>query len=89
MSVGKFSKLTLAISVLVLAGCQSSTDPQNANVYGSAFGQRVVGNKNTVMISNVWNEMDAFPIAERHCQKYGRSARLSYSQGYRAAFDCI
>lgn len=89
MNVGNFSKVAFAISVLVLTGCQSSTDPQKANVYGSAFGQRVVGNKNGVMISNVWNEMDAFPVAERHCQKYGRSARFSYSQGYRAAFDCI
>lgn len=89
MKFGFSSGAIIIVSTLVLAGCQSSTDPQNANVYGSPFGQNVVGNKNTVMISNVWNEMDAFPIAERHCQKYGKSARFSYSQGYRAAFDCI
>ena len=73
----------------LLAGCQASTDPNNPNIYGSPFGQGIVGNKYSVMISNVWNEMDAFQLAQRYCEKWGRSARFSYSAGYRAAFDCL
>ncbi|CDN47582.1 hypothetical protein [Neorhizobium galegae] len=82
-------KIALMLALVALAGCQSSTDPSNANVYGSPVGQRVVGNKEGVMISNVWNELDAFPVAERHCKQYGRSAKFKSSQGYRASFDCV
>ncbi len=82
-------KLPLMLTLAALAGCQSSTEPSKANVYGSPVGQRVVGNKESVMISNVWNELDAFPIAEKHCKQFGKSAKFRSSQGYRAAFDCI
>lgn len=83
------TKLILMSTLVALAGCQSSTEPSKANVYGSPVGQRVVGNKEGVMISNVWNELDAFPVAEKHCQQYGRSAKFKSSQGYRASFDCV
>lgn len=82
-------KYLIVSLTLALAGCQSSTEPSNANVYGSPVGQRVVGNKEGVMISNVWNELDAFPIAEKHCQKYGRSAKHQSTQAYRASFSCV
>jgi hypothetical protein len=72
-----------------LAACQTSTDPANPNIYGSLFGQGIIGNKDSVMISNVWNEMDAFNLAQRYCEQWGRNARFSYSRGYRAAFDCL
>lgn len=85
----KHLALPLALSLVTLAGCQTSTDPNHANVYGSPVGQRAVGNREGVMISNVWNELDAFPVAEKHCQKYGRSAKFKSAQGYRAAFDCV
>lgn len=74
---------------IILAGCSTSSDPKNANVYGSPFGQNVVGNKNGVMIGNVWNEMDAFPVAERFCGQYGKTATYKSTRGYRAAFDCV
>ena len=64
-----------------LAACQTSTDPANPNIYGSLFGQGIVGNKDSVMISNVWNEMDAFKLAQRYCEQWGRNARFSYSTG--------
>lgn len=81
--------LPLMLTLAALAGCQSSTEPSKANVYGSPVGQRVVGNKEGVMISNVWNELDAFPIAEKHCKQYGRSAKHQSSQGHRASFSCV
>ena len=37
----------------------------------------VVENKNYVSIGNVWNEMDALPLAEERCSKYGRTAKLT------------
>ena len=53
------------------------------------FGQRVVGNSLYVTISNVWNEMDGLPLAEKHCAQYGKSARFNHMEATRAIFDCI
>ena len=79
-------KMVVLIGAMVaLSACATS----DANIYGSLFGQRVVGNKNYVTISNVWNEMDALPLAEKHCSAYGRSARFEQMEGHRAVFDCI
>jgi hypothetical protein len=48
----------------------------DANVYNSFNGQRVVGNENSAIIGYVRNEMLVFPLAERHCKKYGPSPRI-------------
>jgi hypothetical protein len=85
----KHLKITVTFTLAILAGCQASTDPSHPNVYGSPVGQRVAGNKEGVMISNVWNELDAFPITERFCKQYGMTAKFKSSQGYRAAYDCV
>ena len=56
------------------------------------FGLRfttVVGNKNYVTVSNVWNEMDALPLAEKHCAKFNRSAAFKDMKSARAIFDCV
>jgi hypothetical protein len=55
--------LALTFLFLVITSCAKS----DANIYGTLIGQRIVGNKNYVTISNVWNEMDALPLAEQHC----------------------
>ncbi len=74
-----------ALSALSLTGCAS-----DANIYPlGLFGQRVVGNDAYVTISNVWNEMDALPLADGHCRKYGRSARFNKMEQQRAVFDCV
>jgi hypothetical protein len=56
------------LSKLALGGCVSGIAGNDANIYNSLNGQRIVGNENLVIVSNVWNEMDAFPLAERHCK---------------------
>ena len=67
-----------------LMGCQKSE-----NIYGCCVGQKVVGNKNYVTVSNVYNEMDALPLAESHCAKFERSAKYKTMKGVRAIFDCV
>ena len=67
-----------------LTACSSSN-----NIYGCCVGQNVVGNKNYVTVSNVWNEMGALPLAEKHCSQYKRSAKFQKMEGYRAIFDCV
>ena len=70
---------------LVTTSCAKS----DANIYGGLFGQRLVGNKNYLTVSNVWNEMDALPLAEQHCSKFDRTAKFSKMEGNRAIFDCV
>lgn len=70
---------------LLLGGCAQS----DANIYGSSFGQRIVGNEAYVTVANVWNEMDALPLAEGHCATHKRAARFNRMEGHRAIFDCV
>jgi hypothetical protein len=77
----------IALSFCVVAGgCATTEGP---NIYNSPMGQRVVGNETYVSIANVWNEMDALPLAETHCSQFRKAARFTRMQGYRAVFDCI
>jgi hypothetical protein len=71
----------------LLAGCFGAG--ADANIYGSPMGQRIVGNESYVTVSNVWNEMDALPLAEKHCGQFGKSARFARMEGARAIFDCV
>jgi len=76
----------LLVCLSVLAAC-AKTD---ANIYGGLVGQRVVGNEAYVTVTNVWNEMDALPLAEKHCVQYGKVARyVRKEEGAKAIFDCV
>ena len=70
---------TLLIALVLLPGCSAPEDSQ----------RRVIGNGAYVSIFNVPNEKDATPFAERHCQRYGKSARLREMTGDRAVFQCV
>jgi hypothetical protein len=71
---------------VALCGCASAED---AHIYPGLFGQKVVGNQAYVTVSNVWNDSDALPLADAHCRKYNRIARLNRMDGARANFDCV
>jgi hypothetical protein len=77
----------LLICFSALVGC--AMGPTDANIYNSLVGQRVVGNEAYVTVTNVWNEMDALPLAENHCAKYGKIAKYARKEGAKAIFDCV
>ena len=77
--------LSLTFLFLVITSCAKS----DANICGTLIGQRIVGNKSYVTISNVWNEMDALPLAEQHCSNFDRTTKFSRMEGNRAIFDCV
>jgi hypothetical protein len=79
----KFLKLFL---ILFLSGC--GVTGNDAKIYPGFFGQKVVGNEAYVSVGNVWSEMDALPLAEEHCKKYGKIAVFKNFQGIVARFDC-
>lgn len=87
MKVGLTRLFPLAL-MLPLAGCVSAAG-EDAHIYPGLFGQRIVGNETYVTVSNVYNDMDALPLAERHCGQYGRTARFNHMEAIRAVFDCV
>jgi hypothetical protein len=87
LSRRNFARVWSALIVVSLTACARQ---ENAHIYPvDLFGQRVVGNASYVTVSNVWNEMDALPLAERHCAGYGKSARFTHMEGSRAIYDCV
>jgi hypothetical protein len=78
-------RLVWLIGTLLLSGCATS----DAKIYPGLFGQNIVGNEAYVTISNVWNEMDALPLAERHCGQFNKIARFNKMESHRAIFDCV
>lgn len=79
----------LVCSSLLLGGCVTDYGGNDAHLYPGLFGQKISGNEAYVTISNVWNEMDALPLADRHCSQYGKVAKFSRMEPYRAIFDCV
>lgn len=82
----KLIAIWIALLGIGLAGCAAKSD---ANIYGSLVGQRVVGNEMYVTVTNVWNEIDALPLAEKHCAQYGKSARYVQSPPVKPVFNCV
>ncbi|WP_423415663.1 hypothetical protein RLW55_04075 [Hyphomicrobium sp. B1] len=75
------------LATIGLASCAAGGETQ---IYtGGLIGQRVVGNEAYVTIFNVWNEMDALPLADQHCAKYNKVAKFNRMESVRAIFDCV
>jgi hypothetical protein len=77
------------MATIALAGCAGSLAGNDAHIYSCCFGQNIVGNETYVTVSNVYNEMDALPLADRHCAKYDKVARFNRMESIRAVFGCV
>ena len=95
-----FKKVFSFIFILLLTGCGVRDAKIMVRDEKLRYGCCVVENKNYVSIGNVWNEMDALPLAEEHCSKYGRTVnfnsmvvflkeKIPMVENYRARFDCV
>jgi len=79
------TRAIVVVLALSVAACASDPD----NIYGCCLGQKVVGNAAYVTVFNVYNEMDALPLAERHCSQFKRTPRFNRMEQFRAIFDCV
>jgi hypothetical protein len=84
---GRYLRQATILACLTPGGC--GVAGENAHIYPGLFGQRVVGNEVYVTVSNVYNEMDALPLATQHCATYGKVARFDHMEQIRAVFDCV
>ena len=81
------TRISIAIAGLALVGC--TVGHPDAKLYPGFFGQNVRGNEVGVTVSNVWNQVDALPLADKHCHQFNRAARFNRMDGAIASFDCI
>jgi len=60
-------------------------------LHGCASPKVAFGNEASVQIEGMdrLNEKEGFELANQHCQKFGRVARIHLDQGHRVTFDCI
>jgi hypothetical protein len=81
--------LLLVLTALSVTGCASTFAGEDAHIYPGLYGQRVVGNESYVTVSNVWNDMDALPLAEAHCEKYSKVAQFEHMEYLLAVYHCV
>lgn len=69
----------IPVIAILLGGC----------AYDVAGRANVTGNEVGVTVNNVWNANQALPIADAHCKKFGKAARLQSSSEYAFHYDCV
>jgi hypothetical protein len=80
-------KIIFAAAVLSVSLCSCSAY-NDRSVHRNLVGPTVVGDGNSVLVSHVRNQTDGQPLAEKHCKRFGKSARFNRMEGARAYFDC-
>ena len=81
-------KSTTTILIILFANLVSGCVVGEKNLYGCFVGQRVVGNEMYVSVGNVYNEMDALPLADKHCANHGKKASEKEFKNCVARYDC-
>lgn len=76
-------KLMRRAIVMLFAACSTGC------AYNVERAANVTGNEVSVTVNNVWNANQAFPIADKHCHRYGKAARATISKEYAYTFDCV
>jgi hypothetical protein len=77
-------KIALLLGVVFISGCASTNQVYSFGV----VDQKVNGNEESVSVFNVWSAGDAQPLADRHCQKYGKRAEFDQMKNITAYFYC-
>ena len=83
----------LVIFAIFICGCASS-DPSlvsgRGQVYSAGlFGQTVSGDESKVSVWNIWNAKDGLPLAEQHCQQYGKGVSIISHSGITGYYECV
>jgi predicted naringenin-chalcone synthase len=77
-----FAAVVLCIS---LCGCAAQND---RGIHRNLVGPTVIGDSKSVLVSHAQSEADARRLAEKHCKRFGKSARFNRMEGVRVFFDC-
>jgi predicted naringenin-chalcone synthase len=80
-------KIIVAAALLSISLCSCSAY-NDRSVHRNLVGPTVVGDGNSVLVSHVRNQADGQQLADKHCQRFGKSAQFNRMEGVRAFFDC-
>jgi hypothetical protein len=80
-------KVITAVALVSVALC-SCTAHNDAGNYRNLIGLTATGDDQQVTISHVRNKTDGFPLADKHCKRFGKSAIFNRMEGSRAVFNC-
>jgi hypothetical protein len=80
-------KIIFAAALLSISLCCCSAY-NDKSVHRNMVGPTVVGDGNSVLVSHVRNQKDGQQLAEKHCKRFGKSARFNRIEGVRAFYDC-
>jgi hypothetical protein len=67
-----------AVLSVSLCGCSAFND---RSIYRNPVGPTVIGDGKSVMVSNAQNESEGQRLAEKHCKRFGKSARFNRMEG--------
>jgi hypothetical protein len=80
-------KSIFAAALLSIALCSCAVH-NDTGISRHLVGPTAVGDGNSVLVSHVRNQTDGQHLAEKHCKRFGKSARFNRIEGVRAYFDC-
>jgi hypothetical protein len=80
-------KSIFAAALLSIALCSCPVH-NDTGISRHLVGPTAVGDGNSVLVSHVRNQTDGQQLAEKHCKRFGKSARFNRMEGVRAYFDC-
>jgi hypothetical protein len=70
-----------ALLSISLCSCSAYND---RSIYRNPVSPTVIGDGNSVLVSNAQNEAEGQELAEKHCKRFGKSARFNRMEGLRA-----
>jgi hypothetical protein len=77
--------IAAALLSISLCGCAAYND---RSIHRNPVSPTVVGDGKSVLVSHAQNEADGQQLADKHCKRFGKSARFNRMEGTRAFFDC-
>jgi hypothetical protein len=80
-------KIIFAAALLSISLCCCAAY-NDRSIHHNLVGPTVIGDSNSVLVSHVRNKADGQELAEKHCKRFGKSARFNRMEGLRAFFDC-
>jgi hypothetical protein len=80
-------KIIFAAALIPISLC-SCVARHDRDIQRNMVGATVVGDDQYATVAHVRNEKDGQRLADKHCGRFGKSARFDKMEGTRAIYNC-
>ena len=80
-------KIIFAAALISVSLC-SCVARHDTNIQRNMVGATVAGDNQYATVAHVRNEKDGQRLADKHCSRFGKSARFDKMEGTRAIYKC-